>query len=148
MDDENKTLAHVQEKTQEANHLAANDSKTQMGNDSPSVYTEHVNSEEGALKNKVNDVADYLEAIHLAGSVSDKRGKPLLWILLRMFMFCSTTLIFLQKHFFFKKSADFKSKTVIYGSAVWVKLLMFVQQHICGQQPWSPTHTQTNFDQE
>lgn len=77
MDDENKTLAHVQEKTQEANHLAANDSKTQMGNDSPSVYTEHVNSEEGTLNNKVNNVADYLEAIHLAGSVSDKRGENL-----------------------------------------------------------------------
>jgi hypothetical protein len=102
MDDENKTLAHVQEKTQEANHLAANDSKSQTGNDSPSVYTEHVNSEEGTLNNKVNDVSDYLEAIHLAGIVSDKRGKPLLWILLRMFMFCSTTLI-LWKHFISKR---------------------------------------------
>lgn len=77
MDDENKTLAHVQEKIQEANHLEANDSKTQTGNDSPSVYTEHVNSEEGTLNNKVNDVSDYLESIHLAGIVSDKRGENL-----------------------------------------------------------------------
>ena len=109
MDDENKTLAHVQEKIQEANHLEANDSKTQTGNDSPSVYTEHVNSEEGTLNNKVNDVSDYLESIHLAGIVSDKRGKPLPWILLRMFMFCSTTLI-LRKHFilFFQKECRFQ----------------------------------------
>ncbi|KAM5550607.1 hypothetical protein ABKV19_027118 [Rosa sericea] len=76
MDDENKTLADVQEKTPEANHLAANDSKTQMGNDSL-IYTEHVKSEEGTLNNKVNKVSDYLEAINLAGSLSDKKGENL-----------------------------------------------------------------------
>ncbi|XP_061999990.1 uncharacterized protein LOC133717318 [Rosa rugosa] len=76
MDDENKTRADVQEKTPEANHLAANDSKTQMGNDSL-IYTEHVNSEEGTLNNKVNNVSDYLEAINLAGSLSDKKGENL-----------------------------------------------------------------------
>ncbi|XP_004306419.1 PREDICTED: uncharacterized protein LOC101310447 isoform X3 [Fragaria vesca subsp. vesca] len=56
MDDENKTLADVQEKTLDTNHLAANDSKTQMGINSL-LYTDHVNSEEGTLSNEVNNVS-------------------------------------------------------------------------------------------
>ncbi|KAL6129597.1 hypothetical protein ACLB2K_072947 [Fragaria x ananassa] len=67
MDDENKTLADVQEKTLDTNHLAANDSKTQMGINSL-LYTDHVNSEEGTLSNEVNNVSGYLEAINLAAS--------------------------------------------------------------------------------
>lgn len=71
MDDENKTLADVQEKTPDTNHLATNDSRTQMGINSL-LYSEHVNSEEGTLSNEVNNVSGYLEAINLAASLSGK----------------------------------------------------------------------------
>nr|XP_011464907.1 PREDICTED: uncharacterized protein LOC105349341 [Fragaria vesca subsp. vesca] len=67
MDDENKTLADVQEKTPDTNHLAANDSKTQMGINSL-LYTEHVNSEEGTLSNEVNTFSGE----KLSGEETDK----------------------------------------------------------------------------
>ncbi|PQQ04337.1 uncharacterized protein Pyn_31250 [Prunus yedoensis var. nudiflora] len=82
MEDENKTQAHVQEKIQEAESLAADGSKTHMENDSPSINgnpsevsnsTAHVSSDEGTLINKVNEVSDCLEAFDLAGSVSENK---------------------------------------------------------------------------
>lgn len=51
MDYENKPSALVEEKTLEANECAS--------------------TEEGTTANKVNKVSDYLEAIGLAGSVSE-----------------------------------------------------------------------------
>ncbi|BFG23148.1 hypothetical protein CerSpe_094230 [Prunus speciosa] len=86
MEDENKTQAHVQEKIQEAESLAADGSKTHMENDSPSINgnpsevsnsTAHVSSDEGTLVNKVNEVSDCLEAFDLAGSVSENKGGSL-----------------------------------------------------------------------
>ena len=81
MEDDNKTQA--QEKTQEADPFAVDGSKTQMENNSPSISgsssevcnsAAHVSCEEGTPTNKVDEVSDHLEAIDLAGSVSEEKG--------------------------------------------------------------------------
>ncbi|CAN6565127.1 unnamed protein product [Malus baccata var. baccata] len=82
MEDDNKTQA--QEKTQEADPVAVDSTKTQMENSSPIISgsssevfnsAAHVSCEEGTPTNKVDKVSDHLEAIDLAGSVSEEKGE-------------------------------------------------------------------------
>ncbi|KAM2281439.1 hypothetical protein ACFX1S_042040 [Malus domestica] len=82
MEDDNKTQA--QEKTQEADPVAVDGTKTQMENSSPIISgsssevfnsAAHVSCEEGTPTNKVDKVSDHLEAIDLAGSVSEEKGE-------------------------------------------------------------------------
>ncbi|XP_070682332.1 P-loop NTPase domain-containing protein LPA1 homolog 2-like isoform X2 [Malus domestica] len=80
MEDDNKT--QEQEKTQEADPVAIDGSKTQTENNSPSGSssevcngTAHVSCKEGTPTNKVDEVSNHLEAIGLAGSVSEEKGE-------------------------------------------------------------------------
>ncbi|XP_015877819.3 uncharacterized protein LOC107414227 [Ziziphus jujuba] len=88
MDDENKSTSAVEKKVQEANPapVASDDTNSLLESNTLSVpeshgevskCTENVSLEEEILTNKVNKVADYLEAINLAGSVSRNKGETL-----------------------------------------------------------------------
>lgn len=107
MDDENKSTSAVEKKVQEANPapVASDDTNSLLESNTLSVpeshgevskCTENVSLEEEILTNKVNKVADYLEAIDLAGSVSRNKGQLPLWILVR------STIIFRHILFRFK----------------------------------------------
>ncbi|KAE8022348.1 hypothetical protein FH972_008153 [Carpinus fangiana] len=87
MDDENKTLANMLEKSKEANHVSVtcddstateieNNSSGVSGNDSKkSNCPGHVSSEEGSSANQLNKVSDTLESINLSRNVSGSKGE-------------------------------------------------------------------------